>query len=160
MCSSDLATYAGLIAGAADTPLVIPALNRDGDCLSDLVMPMFGSIAGAESVLLAFGDDFDTRVAMAEAPHGTAPALEGKDIANPMAMILAGAAVLQQAGEKGHERSGRASRAIYESVLEATASGTRTPDLGGHASTTEFTDDVIARVRTKLDVWASLGAKG
>src|SRR3954451_25416633 len=48
------ATYAGLISGAAETPLVIPALNRDGDCLSDLVLPMFGSIAGAESVLLAF----------------------------------------------------------------------------------------------------------
>ena len=43
------ATYAGLISGVADMPLVIPALNRDGDCLSDLVMPMFGSIAGAES---------------------------------------------------------------------------------------------------------------
>ena len=51
------ATYAGLISGAADAPLVIPALNRDGDCLSDLVMPMFGSIAGAESVLLAFDDE-------------------------------------------------------------------------------------------------------
>ena len=47
------ATYAGLVRGAADAPLVIPALNRDGDCLSDMVLPMFGSIAGAESVLLA-----------------------------------------------------------------------------------------------------------
>src|SRR6187397_3699859 len=88
------ATYAGLLSGAADAPLVIPALNRDGDCLSDLVMPMFGSIAGAESVLLAFDERFETQVAMAEAPHGTAPALEGKDLANPMAMILACAAVL------------------------------------------------------------------
>ncbi|HWI75363.1 MAG TPA: isocitrate/isopropylmalate family dehydrogenase, partial [Baekduia sp.] len=80
------ATYAGLISGAADSPLVIPALNRDGDCLSDLVMPMFGSIAGAESVLLAFDDDYEPSAVMAEAPHGTAPALQGKDIANPMAM--------------------------------------------------------------------------
>ena len=70
------ATYAGLIAGARDMALVIPALNRDGDCLSDLVLPMFGSIAGAESVLLAFGDDYEPTVVMAEAPHGTAPALE------------------------------------------------------------------------------------
>ena len=46
------ATYAGLVSGAADAPLVIPALNRDGDCLSDFVLPLFGSIAGAESVLL------------------------------------------------------------------------------------------------------------
>ncbi len=36
------ATYAGLIAGTSEHPLVVPALNRDGDCLSDLVMPMFG----------------------------------------------------------------------------------------------------------------------
>ena len=53
------ATYAGLITGAADAPLVIPALNRDGDCLSDFVLPMFGSIAGAESVLLALDDDYE-----------------------------------------------------------------------------------------------------
>jgi hypothetical protein len=37
------------------------------------------------------------------------------------------------------------------------SAGTRTADLGGHASTTEFTDDVISRVRSKLEVWASLG---
>jgi isocitrate dehydrogenase (NAD+) len=152
------ATYAGLISGAADSPLVIPALNRDGDCLSDLVMPMFGSIAGAESVLLAFDEDFKTTVAMAEAPHGTAPALQGKDIANPMAMILACGAVLNYAAEKGVAGAERASRAIYESVLESTARGVRTHDLGGNAGTTEFTDDVIGRVRTKMDVWSSLGS--
>jgi isocitrate dehydrogenase (NAD+) len=162
------ATYAGLISGAPDLPLVIPALNRDGDCLSDLVMPLFGSIAGAESVLLSFDEEFRTQVAMAEAPHGTAPALEGKDIANPMAMILACGAVLHYAAG-AHAAVGRgagagpaaeqASQAIYESVLEATAAGTRTPDLGGHASTTEFTDDVIARIRSKLEAWSSLGRR-
>ncbi len=150
------ATYAGLIGGAADAPLVIPALNRDGDCLSDLVMPMFGSIAGAESVLLAFDENYDAKAVMAEAPHGTAPALLGKDIANPMAMILAVAAVLHYAGELGHEGCETASRAIYESVLEAVATGVRTPDLGGHAATSEFTGEVIGRVRTKIDIWASL----
>jgi isocitrate/isopropylmalate dehydrogenase len=120
-------------------------------------MPMFGSIAGAESVLLAFDEDFKTTVAMAEAPHGTAPALQGKDIANPMAMILACGAVLNYAADRGAAGAERASRAIYESVLEATASGVRTHDLGGSAGTTAFTDDVIARVRTKIDVWSSLG---
>jgi isocitrate/isopropylmalate dehydrogenase len=144
------ATYAGLISGAADAPLVIPSLNRDGDCLSDLVMPLYGSIAGAESVLLALDEDYEPSAVMAEAPHGTAPALQGKDIANPMAMILAEAALLHYAGEE------TASRAVYESVLEATATGVRTPDLGGHAATSEFTDEVISRVRTKIDIWASL----
>jgi isocitrate/isopropylmalate dehydrogenase len=151
------ATYAGLISGAADVPLVVPALNRDGDCLSDLVMPMFGSIAGAESVLLALDGDLGTRVAMAEAPHGTAPALEGKDLANPMAMILACGAVLHYAALAGHDGSERASRAIYEAVLETAAAGIRTPDLGGGASTSGFTTEVVGRIATKIDVWSSLG---
>jgi isocitrate dehydrogenase (NAD+) len=151
------ATYAGLISSPPETPLVIPALNRDGDCLSDLVMPMFGSIAGAESVLLAFDEEFETQVAMAEAPHGTAPALQGKDVANPMAMILACGAVLHYAGVRGYAGAQRAARAIYESVLEASASGVRTPDLGGHATTSGFTSEVVARVRTKIDVWSSMG---
>jgi isocitrate/isopropylmalate dehydrogenase len=153
------ATYAGLLTGATETPLVIPTLNRDGDCLSDMVMPMFGSIAGAESVLLAFDDDYGVEVAMAEAPHGTAPSLQGKDLANPMAMILAAAAVLGYAGSAGHPGADLASRAIYESVLEATAAGVKTNDLGGHATTTEFTDAVIDRVRTKVDIWSSLGQR-
>src|SRR3954465_5422171 len=71
------ATYAGLVTGAADSPMVIPALNRDGDLLSDLVLPLFGSIAGAESVLLGLDEDLRPTAAMAEAPHGTAPALLG-----------------------------------------------------------------------------------
>ena len=144
------ATYAGLVGGAPDAPLVIPALNRDGDCLSDLVMPMFGSIAGAESVLLALDAEYEPTAVMAEAPHGTAPALRGKDIANPMAMILAGAALLHYADELGHEGAGTASRAIYESILETTAAGVRTPDLGGDASSSGFTDEVIGRVRSSL----------
>jgi isocitrate dehydrogenase (NAD+) len=144
------ATLAGLVSGAATEPLVIPCLNRDGDLLSDLVLPLFGSIAGAESVLLALDHELRTTVAMAEAPHGTAPALEGKDIANPMGMILAAAALLHHAAEAGAERAEEASRAVYESVLEATAAGVRTPDLGGHAATSEFTDEVISRLGAKL----------
>ncbi|MDA0184281.1 isocitrate/isopropylmalate family dehydrogenase [Solirubrobacter phytolaccae] len=153
------ALYAGLISGAADSPLVIPALNRDGDCLSDLVMPMFGSIAGAESVLLGFDADYNVEVAMAEAPHGTAPSLYGKNLANPMAMLLACGSVLSYAAAKGHDGADRASRAVYESVLEATASGVKTIDLGGHATTSEFTDDVLERIKTKMEVWSSLGSR-
>jgi isocitrate dehydrogenase (NAD+) len=147
------ATFALLIATAGD-PLVIPALNRDGDILSDLVLPLFGSIAGAESLLVAFdADDPDQVTAvMAEAAHGTAPALQGKNVANPMAMILAAAAVLGYAGEPGEQ----ASRAIREASLEAVAEGFRTADLGGHAGTSEFTDEVIRRIKSKLEVWSTL----
>ncbi len=152
------ATYAGLLSGATDTALVIPALNRDGDCLSDLVLPMFGSIAGAESILLAFDSVYDTTCAMAEAPHGTAPALQGKDIANPLAMILACGAVMHQAAARHGAGADRASRAIYESALETVAAGVKTPDLGGSAGTTEFTTAVVDRIAAKLEVWDSIGS--
>ena len=146
------ATYAVLLATSGE-PLVIPALNRDGDNISDLVMQMFGTIAGAESVLLAFDDEGAVSAAMSEAPHGTAPALEGKNVANPMAMILAVASVLHFIPERA---SRGASRAIYEATLEAVLEGVKTADLGGNSSTSEFTDDVVRRVRTKVDVWTSL----
>ena len=145
------ATFALLISTAGD-PLVIPALNRDGDILSDLVLPLFGSIAGSESLLVSFADDFEPAAIMAEAAHGTAPSLEGKNVANPMAMILAGGALLSHAGPAGQQ----AGRAIREACLEAVGQGARTADLGGDLGTSEFTDEVIARVRAKLDVWASL----
>jgi isocitrate dehydrogenase (NAD+) len=145
------ATFALLIASTG-APLVIPALNRDGDILSDLVLPLFGSIAGAESLVVAFDDDFEPDAVLAEAAHGTAPSLQGKNVANPMAMILAGAALLAFAGET----PAQACRAIREACLEAVADGVRTADLGGHAGTTEFTDEVIRRVRSKLEVWATL----
>jgi isocitrate/isopropylmalate dehydrogenase len=147
------ATFALLI-GSAGEALVIPALNRDGDILSDLVLPLFGSIAGSESLLVAFDEEYAPRALMAEAAHGTAPALFGKNVANPMAMILAAAALLSHIDD-GEVRT--AGRAIREASLEAVSAGTRTADLGGHAGTAEFTDDVIGRVRSKLEVWATLG---
>lgn len=147
------ATYA-LLMVKGDEALVIPALNRDGDCLSDLVLQMFGSIAGSESLVLGFDAEFNTRVVMAEAPHGTAPALQGKNIANPLAMILAGAALLTYFGTPDADR---AARAIYEATFEAIHDGIKTADLGGAATTTEFTGDVIDRVTKKLEVWGALG---
>ena len=138
------ATLAGLVGGAANEALAIPCLNRDGDLLSDLVLPMFGSIAGAESVLLALDAELRPTVAMSEAPHGTAPALEGKDLANPMAMILAAAATLHYADVAPAQT---ASQAIYRAVPEVVEDGVRTSDLGGHAGSSQFTDAVVDRLR-------------
>ena len=145
------ATFALLLASSG-APLVIPALNRDGDILSDLVLPLFGSIAGSESLLVAFDDDYVPRAVMAEAAHGTAPSLKGKNVANPMAMILAGAALLGFGGEESQQ----AGRAIREACLEAVADGDPHRRSGGSHGTTEFTDEVIRRVRTKLEIWAAL----
>jgi isocitrate dehydrogenase (NAD+) len=145
------ATFALLLSTSGD-PLVIPSLNRDGDILSDLVLPLFGSIAGSESMVIALDESLTPRTVMAEAAHGTAPSLRGKDVANPMAMILAAAALLGY----GDDQAQQAGRAIREASLEAVADGVRTADLGGYAGTREFTDEVIRRTRQKLEVWATL----
>jgi isocitrate dehydrogenase (NAD+) len=146
-------TIFALLVKTTGEALVIPALNRDGDLLSDMVLQMFGSIAGAESQVLAFDENTQVKVVVAEAPHGTAPALYGKNIANPMAMILAGAALLSYM----HPPEAKdASRAIYEAVFETVQEGRSTTDLGGGMSTSEFTGEVIERIGSKLEVWESL----
>lgn len=146
------ATFALLLATTGD-PLVIPALNRDGDLLSDMVLQMFGSIAGSESMVISIDDKGQIDCLMAEAPHGTAPRLQGTNRANPMAMILAGAGMLSHMKEK---EAKRASRAIYEATLETVYDGIKTADIGGTANTDEFTNEVIRRVKAKLEVWSAL----
>jgi isocitrate/isopropylmalate dehydrogenase len=144
------AAYAGLITESSAGPLVVPTLNRDGDCLSDLVLALFGSIAGAESVLLALDTQMHPLVAMAEAPHGTAPSLLGKNVANPMAMLLACAAVLDHAAHGDAAVSEKAA-AIRTATLGAAADGIRTFDLGGEASTSDVVDEVLRRLRDGSD---------
>lgn len=141
------ATFA-LLLTVEEGPLVIPALNRDGDILSDLVLPMFGSIAGAESLVAALDEDYVPVRLMAEAPHGTAPTLLGKDAANPLAMILAAAALLSH----GDETMKAAGDAIRQACLDAIQAGVRTADLGGTCRSSEFVTDVSSRVRTLLSL--------
>ena len=154
------ATYAGLLSGAADAPLVIPALNRDGDCLSDLVMPMFGSIAGAESILLSLrrrlrrrrrdgrGAARDRAVAAGQGPRQP----DGDD-----PRLRRGA---RPGGGQGRRRAPSASRArSTRARSRRPPRGVKTFDLGGQATTTEFTDAVVERVRTKVEIWSSLGSR-
>lgn len=140
------ASYA-LLFNRASRPLVIPSLNRDGDILSDMVLALYGSIAGSESLLISFDEEFRPKVVMAEAPHGTAPSLQGKNLANPLAMQLAAGALLLQMEHPDYKRAGQA---IQEACLEAVAAGVRTGDLGGTARTTEFTEEVIRRVHARM----------
>ncbi len=144
------ASYAGLLTEATSQPRVIPSLNRDGDCRADMVLAMFGSIAGAESVLLSLDENLKPLVAMAEAPHGTAPSLQGKNVANPMAMLLACAAVLDHAGQRGAYGAATAASQIRNATLGAAEDGIRTMDLGGEASTTDVVDEVLWRLAEQI----------
>jgi isocitrate/isopropylmalate dehydrogenase len=70
-----------------------------------------------------------------------------------MAMILAGAGLL---GFVEDDQARQVSRALYEATFETVLDGTRTADMGGSSSTTEFTNEVIRHVRNKLEVWSAL----
>jgi isocitrate dehydrogenase (NAD+) len=105
------AAYAGLLTESAETALVIPALNRDGDCLSDLVLALFGSIAGAESVLLAL-DGCDGRSAPR---HGTVA--RGKGCSKPdgdasRVCCRFGSCRTSRASGRGARRAGRSRRDV------------------------------------------------
>jgi isocitrate/isopropylmalate dehydrogenase len=126
-----------------DDPLVIPTLNRDGDLLSDLVLALYGSLAGSESLLIGLDDAGCPALIMAEAPHGTAPALQGRHIANPMAMILAAAALLEHSGDDYLTEFGER---VRQATMKAVFDGFRTVDLGGQARTEEFTSAVLERL--------------
>jgi isocitrate/isopropylmalate dehydrogenase len=141
------ATFALILKAAAQKPLVVPTLNRDGDILSDLVLPLFGSIAGAESVITALDDQFAVRAVIAEAAHGTAPLLENKNTANPLAMILSVAFLLEQ---NDGDETRTVGRAIRSAAFDTVAADVRTTDLGGQATTSDFTDAVITRVQRAL----------
>ena len=65
-------------------------------------------------------------------------------------MIWSAALMLDFVGQRA------AHDAIVRAIEQVLKDGPRTPDLGGHAATSEFTDEVISRVRTKIDIWASL----
>ena len=110
-------------------------------------MQMFRTIAGAESTLLAFHDDGAVAVAMTEAPHK--PLLRSRARTSPTRWPHPGGGVAAWLREGDKARV--ASRVVYDR-LEAVSDGVRTADLGGPASTTEFTDKVIRRVRTKIEV--------
>ena len=111
---------------------VIVTTNMFGDILSDLVAGLVGGLG------LAPGANIGEKAAIFEAVHGSAPDIAGKGIANPTAMLLAGALMLDHVGET--ETATR----IREAVLKVLDSGVRTGDLGGKATTSEFAAAMVS----------------
>lgn len=122
---------------------VLVTENMFGDILSDVAAGLIGGMGMAPSADI--GDDH----AVFQPAHGSAPDIAGRGIANPTAMILSGAMMLDWLGERhGLEACRRAARDLTRAVEAAFADGTLVPpDLGGAASTSE----VIGRVSRALD---------
>lgn len=106
--------------------LVLP--NLYGDIVSDLCAGLVGGLG------LVPGANIGTDGAIFEAVHGSAPDIAGKNIANPTAIILSGVMLLHHLGE--HEAAKKIMTAIETVMAEGK---TLTSDLGGQASTTEYT---------------------
>ena len=105
--------------------------NLFGDILSDLTAGLVGGLGIAPS------GNIGDQAAIFEPVHGSAPDIAGKGIANPTATILSAAMMLDHLGETEMARS------IEIAVDQVLADGPQTPDLGGQATTKEFTDAVI-----------------
>jgi tartrate dehydrogenase/decarboxylase / D-malate dehydrogenase len=117
---------------------VIVASNLFGDILSDLVAAVAGSIGIAPSANLNPPGDYPS---LFEPVHGSAPDIAGQGIANPVGQLWAGAMMLDHLGEIA------AAKRLTSAFEGALADGIRTRDLGGTASTTQFTDAVLDKLR-------------
>lgn len=107
--------------------------NLYGDIVSDLAAGLVGGLGVVPS------GNLSEKLALFEAVHGTAPDIAGKNVANPIALLLSALMMLRHIGET--EAAARIDAALNHVLF---ARETITRDLGGTASTTEFTDAIIA----------------
>ena len=125
---------------------IIITLNEYGDFLSDLACGLVGSLGIGASASLAFDSSSNVRVAMFDAAHGTAPDIQGKNLANPTAIFLALSMLLVEVGEVA------VGQALKATVLDLLRDGTRTRDLGGTETTDSFTTAVAAEITRRAPV--------
>jgi isocitrate dehydrogenase (NAD+) len=114
--------------------LVLP--NLYGDIVSDLCAGLVGGLG------LVPGANLGTDVAVFEAVHGTAPDIAGRNVANPIAVLLSALLMLRHLGEGA--TAARVRRALDRVLLSGQV---RTRDLGGSASTTEFAGAIIEALK-------------
>ncbi|MFI7065936.1 isocitrate/isopropylmalate dehydrogenase family protein [Kribbella sp. NPDC050124] len=122
-----------LVRHGADFDVLVTE-NMFGDILSDLAGELAGSLGIAPSI------NASHQRAMAQAAHGSAPDIAGRNLANPTAMIASGAMLLDWLGAR------QAAVLVDQGLRAAVGSGVRTADLGGTAGTAEFTDAVVASI--------------
>ena len=121
---------------------VIVTTNQFGDILTDIGAGLVGGLG------LAPGLCVGERQAMAQATHGSAPDISGRNIANPYAMIMSGQMLMGWLGRKHKDaKASAAAGLMQQAVTKVIADGKKlTKDLGGNASTTEMGDAIAAAV--------------
>lgn len=114
---------------------VIVTMNLYGDILSDLVAGLVGGLGVAPGANI--GDD----IAIFEAVHGSAPDIAGQNKANPLALLLSSIEMLK------YLKLDNFAKNIENAILKTLTDGCKTADLGGSATTTEFTDRIIENLK-------------
>jgi len=134
--------FAALLVRQPEAYDVVVATNFYGDILSDLASELSGSLGLAGSI----NANAETGLVCAQAQHGSAPDIQGKNVANPTSLILSAAMMLSWLGEqRGLDRlldAGQAIIVAVDRVLDDPAKRTR--DLGGNVNTDQFGDYVRA----------------
>mgnify|MGYP005670501757 FL=1 len=122
---------------------VILTTNLFGDNLSDAASEIAGGLGLAESINA--GDNF----CIAQAQHGSAPDIAGKNIANPVSLIGSTAMLLDWLGKKNNNSQLKEIAELIENAIDKMIINpeTRTPDIGGKLSTTEFTKKLIEQLK-------------
>jgi len=122
---------------------VVVTTNQFGDILTDIGAGLVGGLG------LAPGLCVGERQAMAQATHGSAPDIAGRNIANPYAMIMSGQMLLAWLGRKQNEPKATAAAQRIEAAVKAVIAEGRhlTPDLGGKASTSKMGDAIVVAVQ-------------
>jgi isocitrate dehydrogenase (NAD+) len=113
---------------------VVVMENLYGDILSDLCAGLVGGLG------VTPGANIGARCAVFEAVHGSAPDIAGRNLANPTALLLSAVMMLQHLNQR------EAAQRIVTAVHRCLKEGVKTRDLGGTASTTEFTEAIVARL--------------
>ena len=114
---------------------VIVTMNLYGDILSDLVAGLVGGLG------VAPGANIGDNIAIFEAVHGSAPDIAGQYKANPLALLLSSIEMLK------YLKLDNFAKNIENAILKTLTDGCKTADLGGSATTTEFTDKIIENLK-------------
>ncbi|MBP0496063.1 isocitrate/isopropylmalate dehydrogenase family protein [Pararoseomonas indoligenes] len=121
---------------------VVVTTNMFGDILSDLTAELSGSLGLGGS--LNAGKEH----AMAQAAHGSAPDIAGKDVANPFSLVLSAALLLSWHGRRTRQAAfAAAGAAIEDAVSDAIGAGEATRDIGGRLGTVATAEALAARIR-------------
>lgn len=134
------AMAAHLVRRAKDFDVIVTT-NMFGDILSDLAGELVGSLGLAPSI------NTNDNQAMAQAAHGSAPDIAGKNIANPVGELLSAVMLLDWLASRHQDQDLQdMARKIENAVMKTMHDGIATRDLGGTASTTEFTKAIVERL--------------